>query len=825
MEALALLVEDLNHTNKVQRKRNLIKIKETLEKLDDDNLEELWSHHQRELFKTLEDESERCREIGGEILILVLSRTSSNLDPGANVLIPRIKISITVDPFEPSEEVRLILVQILTQLSQKRFEGQIRPFLDDLMKILQQLLLDAFPQIKIQASQVIQDLSNALNADFHLNAGSALLPNLIKNLNHQQQKVRIATIKAIGCVCQHGSSEDFKQAAPQLAQRLFDPIPGVRMAVGEVSGSLAVNWNFRHVNAPLLLPLLITGLEDEYQDNRHRVRVLWEIAGEQWLREEVVRDKRIKEAVDFPSEAPRHYPANVERRPSFGCRLWISRNFYKLKEALAHDLKDWLVETRVKTAQLLYILILHMESEIVAFAENVLNLFTTGIRDIESPVQDYICRSAKLFGYFVPPRHWLSLVSARIQEDPNVHDLRVLSCILSGSDPVLLEGHLEDLGLFLQEDNICLKMDDLHQKAMLDVSNSLISVCQHKSSNIQSQLFKILFCVHSLAQDEALKASGKEFLVHLASLFGHDSLQTLIKLEMGPLLKQFRSNCSNWGSTSYELTMFTHLLAEAQSNSGYYTEDILAIFKTTLKDDNLPEMKSRILLCLAKQMKNCQETLNSQKQFQNYSKTVITTLVLPHLEWHAGQKAQAVRLGAISVLWSIFVSKVVDHTRLEPILSSILLHMNKLVEDNSDQIRSLVLKAFYELLDIFGRQFPEDNLLKTLSIIDERLNDVSDEVRLIALEVLQKGSESFQETQSQKLLEYLSHLIPKLLIHMDDDNAKIRGASLDSLKLLCRRFSVPVKSVVAEKSAQHKHQMEVTTLLEHLSSLSMNNDV
>lgn len=822
MDDLTTLIQHLNCDKKVQRKKNLLKIKEAISTLDDNNLKHIWSHHQRDLIKTLEDESERCREIGGEILLLILSSSSAcHIDPGANVLIPRIKISITVEPVESSEEVRLVLAQILTQLAQKRFAEQIRPFMDDLMKIVQQSLLDSFPQIKIQTCQLIQDLSNVLADDFHLNAGSALLPNLIKNLNHQQQKVRISNIKALGCVCQHGSSEDFKQAAPQLAQRLFDPIPGVRLAIGEVSGSLAVNWNYRHVNAALLLPLLITGLEDEYPDNRHRVHVLWEEAGASWLKDEVAKDKRIKDLADFPSEPPYHYPANVER-PSLGCRLWIGRTFFKLKEALAHDLKDWLVETRVKTAQLLNILILHMENEIVAFAENVLNLFRTGIRDIESPVQNYVCRSAKLFGYFVPPRHWMSLVTSRIQEDPNVHDLKVLSSILSGTDPVLLEGHLEDLGLFLQEDNICLKMDDLHLRAMLDVSNSLISVCQDKSSMIQAHLFKILFSVYALAQDVSVKASGKEFLVHMASLFGHDSLQTLVKLEMGPLLKQFRTNCSDWGSTSYELTIFTHLLSEAQDGSGFYTDDILAIFKTTLKEGNPPELKIQILLCLAKQMKNCQETLNSQKQFQNYSKTVITTLVLPHLEWHAGQKAQAVRLGAISVLWSMFASKVVDHVRLEPILSLILAQMNKLVEDNSEPVRSLVLKTFYEIFDIFGRHFPEDELLKSLTIIDQRLNDVSDEVRMMTLEVLQKSFENFQEAPSQRISDYLGHLIPKLVLHMDDENAKIRSASMDTLKHLSQHSSLPLKSVVAEKGSQNKHQQEVDALLDHLSTLNMN---
>ena len=81
--------------------------------------------------------------------------------------------------------------------------------------------------------------------------------------------------------------------------------------------------------------------------------------------------------------------SSVER-PSQGCRLLVSRFFFKLKPALGIDLKDWLVETRLKTAQLIYLLLLHLEGEVVGHSEEVLNLLNAGVRDSDSRVVEYV---------------------------------------------------------------------------------------------------------------------------------------------------------------------------------------------------------------------------------------------------------------------------------------------------------------------------------------------------------------------------------------------------------------------------------------------------
>ena len=76
------------------------------------------------------------------------------------------------------------------------------------------------------------------------------------------------------------------------------------------------------------------------------------------------------------------------KRPNFGCRKYISKVVTKLLPALKNDLKDWLVETRIKTSQLTYILLCHMEetSVIAQHADTLLGLFFLGVKDSEVTV-------------------------------------------------------------------------------------------------------------------------------------------------------------------------------------------------------------------------------------------------------------------------------------------------------------------------------------------------------------------------------------------------------------------------------------------------------
>ena len=73
---------------------------------------------------------------------------------------------------------------------------------------------------------------------------------------------------------------------------------------------------------------------------------------------------------------------------------------FKLLPALKNDLGDWIVETRIKTSQLTYILICHMEETAVIcnHADTLLSLFFQGVKDSEVSVMKNV--SSIVFGRF-----------------------------------------------------------------------------------------------------------------------------------------------------------------------------------------------------------------------------------------------------------------------------------------------------------------------------------------------------------------------------------------------------------------------------------------
>jgi hypothetical protein len=71
----------------------------------------------------------------------------------------------------------------------------------------------------------------------------------------------------------------------------------------------------------------------------------------------------------------------------------------------------------------------------------------------------------------------------------------------------------------------------------------------------------------------------------------------------------------------------------------------------------------------------------------------ISDLLIPHLKWLPGKKAQAVRTAASSCLWSLLSSKCIARDQLLQISPALVPAMNGLVEDGADHVRSFICRA------------------------------------------------------------------------------------------------------------------------------------
>lgn len=73
-------------------------------------------------------------------------------------------------------------------------------------------------------------------------------------------------------------------------------------------------------------------------------------------------------------------------RPGLGCRELVVRNLGRLMPAINHDVTDWLVPTRVRTSQLLSVLLLHGEDHSTQHLQPLLATLYKACTDTERDV-------------------------------------------------------------------------------------------------------------------------------------------------------------------------------------------------------------------------------------------------------------------------------------------------------------------------------------------------------------------------------------------------------------------------------------------------------
>ena len=86
------------------------------------------------------------------------------------------------------------------------------------------------------------------------------------------------------------------------------------------------------------------------------------------------------------------------QRPPLGCRILVYRNFSKILPAILRDLKDWTVNSRIKSSQLLHSLLYHMEDSITHHIQLVLDGLYKSSQDEEKSVIEWTCKSAQIIG-------------------------------------------------------------------------------------------------------------------------------------------------------------------------------------------------------------------------------------------------------------------------------------------------------------------------------------------------------------------------------------------------------------------------------------------
>lgn len=185
-----------------------------------DDLVKIWESIDRFLVRILNDNTETCRDLTVGILKIFLEVLPPN-DKHIIYVIPIMSRRLGAqEQLEPSEEVRLKCVSLLRMIIAK-YKDLLVPYIQDVTGILARTVMDNYPNVKKESCRCISEYAKTLPRHFYSQSEHLIKP-ILSNFTHQHYRVRLAAVKAIGDVIQHGNSKSMEEVATPLAQRLFD---------------------------------------------------------------------------------------------------------------------------------------------------------------------------------------------------------------------------------------------------------------------------------------------------------------------------------------------------------------------------------------------------------------------------------------------------------------------------------------------------------------------------------------------------------------------------------------------------------------------------
>ncbi|XP_010887752.2 dynein assembly factor 5, axonemal [Esox lucius] len=821
LRALARHLNCLNEDSKTTRKRALEAIKrETIDKgLSSGVLQEIFTCLLKALLKCLSDPMERCRETAIHMLgdfIRCVPQPEDSLPYLMPALTQRLGGK---EILEPAEELRLSMVEVLT-LTVEVCGRHLAPYLDDMMKILQRTIVDPFPDVKRESCKCTVNFAKRVPEHFHMQAESLVKP-LMQTISHQHSRVRVSTIEATGAVIQYGAGKNVDEVLSHLAQRLFDDSPQVRKAVTTVVGQWLLHLPDRYSYFHKLLPLLISSLSDDIPEISQVATDLWRQTGALWEQE---NEDDLKDKMDFLLTLPGLYPAGVER-PGLGCRELVVRNLSKLLPALARDVADWVVGTRVKTAQLLYALLLHAEDHCTQHLQLLLSMLYRACADPERDVVANCLRSAKLLGTFVSPEVFLKLLLAHVDAPSSSSSphtpVMVLGAVLSGCSRDLLRPHLQDIAGVLVQPDVCQEYQQtVYLEQLLSCVDVLLSLCEEDCGSISLQLLQVLITVHSLSTEPQLTDQVERSVQCLCRVQALPTVTDLYRQHMTQLLQWLSAFHQTWTSYSTQRLQLQVIVTQSGPVVGEFLPQLMPLLQKCLHPDRDPEMRLHVFTVLSRLLLDATHTLDSQGRFCEHLDVFLLDLLLPNLVWRAGRTAAAIRTSALSCLLALLQGGAITPGQLLGVEERLSPQVLSCLEEDSQLSRLLACQSLSTLLKLTGASLHADALNKLYPEVLKRLDDSSEEVRGVALSTLGQWLATLgKDYNTQLYSQHLEFLFQQLLLHLDDPDSRIQDTVLEVLKIGSAVHPVLLKQEVEAVRDKQRSPVYCDKLLQHIHSL------
>eukprot|EP00644_Phytophthora_capsici_P010886 jgi/Phyca11/104048/e_gw1.9.355.1 len=401
-----------------------------------------------------------------------------------------------VKPDEPSEEIRLLLLELLDAVLgnafQRRASSILHAYIFDILLVLISGVHDDFHEVNITSCRILAAVSNhmvSVMKHFSVATVRTLMPLLL----HRLARVRVAVVETIRALVTCPNAEKCKGSGTEAIVDLIghrdenvipvasfyttevrlnyfakldqDRNPLVRRAFFAMISDWMINLPDRYDYESRLLPYLLSAVSDEDSTISGDALKTLEILGERYEREhgeEVMEMKQYgvdgkNPTYNYEAALP---PPFIAGRPSLGTRLFVRGRARRFLNPILRELANWQETTRAHAVRLLKCVLVYCEETITVDVHLLVNTLLRawgGDHDLLPELQ----QCANLTGRFTAPRTYLPLILSRIRCDSDVVPfaatagkttasqtamaLEMLSYLLQGSLDKMVLPHVDEI--------------------------------------------------------------------------------------------------------------------------------------------------------------------------------------------------------------------------------------------------------------------------------------------------------------------------------------------------------------------------------------------
>ncbi|KAG1676018.1 Dynein assembly factor 5, axonemal [Nymphon striatum] len=613
--------------------------------------------------------------------------------------------------------------QALTNIFQKTKTADVndnRELFSNLIKLLPKVLANGNESCRELILNLLKELIDSTKLI------DSFLPQIVETIKYKLEKsnedtvekseeIRLIMIEIlrkmvdncneVGDVIEFGDNTSVVDVSPHLAQRLFDDSVQVRLSVVQITGRWLLILRDRSSLFIYILPIILSCLNDEISEIRQEARKVWDEAG----------------------------------------KLYENENEFELKEQLYTQFSNYPEnETRIKSAILLWTLILHEEDQIAQHLNQILPAIYKASSDREQEVVNWVGKCGKLIGCFIKPSIWKPLVFAQIENSVHGQSLFNLSNIAEGANHLELEGHIDEISLIIFKDDIMYTYENQLQSQLIYCLEVFSKNVINKA--VQHRIFFAAISASSLVPH--LQNQADEVLINLSKVGNLESTDSLYRLHMPNSIDKLMKNYDKWMITSYEVVIINSLIRRSGKVVGEHLDKIVPLFQVILKSSLNLEIRVKFFILLSNLLLDCSKTVDSIGKFKNYILTITEGILIPTL----------IKL------------------HFEQLLHSVIM----LLEDDNTRTKIIAHKIMDILLMNLQSHFDRGlHPLTLYPVLMKSLDDSADSVRLEAISTFAAYFDCFSFELDKKM--YANHfaiIYKGLLIHLDDTNKSIQSSVL-----------------------------------------------